>query len=246
MDSNRKAHKRAIVLAIVASAVGGVFVPVDPAQATDPNGDLVYPPSATIAGQTYEQWAATWWQYIFSIPNPANPTNDTSGALCDVAQRGPVWFLAGSPSQHAVSRTCTIHAQGRPIFFPIINLECSTQDLPAQQYPDGFHCTDGGTCSTCAGLWGQQLDPSQLKASVDGHDLTALYTYLAQSAPFQFQMPANNVLGTGRSGAGTSVTSGYWLMLKPLSPGHHTVHFEGGLYGNVFHVNVTYELNVVP
>ena len=47
-------------------------------------------------GQTYEQWAADWWQWVFSVPVKSNPTLDETGkhaarfAPPPVAGRGPV------------------------------------------------------------------------------------------------------------------------------------------------------------
>jgi hypothetical protein len=117
--------------------------------------------------------------------------------------------------------------------------------LPAVPFPDGFRCTDDSSCTTCATLWGERLDPGSLVVTVDGHDVTALNTFHFRSAPFKFQIPKNNILGTGEAGSGTSVTDGYWLMLKPLEPGHHVIHFKGALYPAFgFGVDVTYELTV--
>lgn len=246
---NRNLRERSGICALaVACVVLSMSVASETVQAGDDDNDrgLVFPPGAKISGSTYREWTAKWWQYIFPIPSPANPTNDTAGNFCDVAQRGPVWFLAGSGSGVPVTRTCTIHAREKPIFFPIINVECSTQDQPPVSYPNGFHCTDGSSCTTCATLWGALLDSNSLKATVDGQEVTALNKFHFQSPPFEFRLPGNNILGTGRPGAGTSVSDGYWLMLKPLRPGHHTLHFEGALPSASFTVNVTYELTVAP
>jgi hypothetical protein len=37
------------------------------------------------------------------------------------------------------------------------------------------------------------------------------------------------------------VSDGYWVAVKPLSPGMHVIHFEGGGWQNV-----TYYLTVTP
>ncbi|SAK66183.1 hypothetical protein AWB78_02388 [Caballeronia calidae] len=244
MKSNRKARKGTVALAIIASACAAVFVPSGTALATDGNGALVYPPSSTIAGKTYAEWSAKWWQYVFPIPYKSNPTIDTTGAYCDVAQRGPVWFLAGGPNG-PVTRRCTIYAQDKPIFFPIINVECSTQDVPQLTYPNGFYCTDGDSCKNCAQYWGGLVTTTSLTATVDGHDVTGLEHFRFTSAPFKFEIPKNNILDpTGAAGTGLSVSDGYWLMLKPLAPGHHTLHFHGEIPSLSFTVDVTYDLVV--
>ena len=52
-----------------------------------------------------------------------------------------------------------------------------------------------------------------------------------------------------------SVADGYWLMLNPLTPGSHTIHFTGGLtlstakgdpFDFDFRLDITYNLTVVP
>jgi hypothetical protein len=239
--------------AVAAVSLFSIIAAPSYVMADDDQSELVYPPRAVIAGRTYSDWTARWWQYIFPIPAEVNPTNDTSGTFCNVAQRGPVWFLAGINSGGPVKRSCTIPAAGKPIFFPIINAECSTQDVPALQYPKGFRCTavDGKDqdCGTCATLWREQIDPTSLKVTVDGHDVPALSTFRFQSPLFPFHIPKNNILVTGAPGTGFSVTDGYWLMLKPLQPGHHSVQFAGAYYpspnpGMGFNLNVTYELTV--
>jgi hypothetical protein len=37
---------------------------------------------------------------------------------------------------------------------------------------------------------------------------------------------------------------GYWLMLEPLAPGPHVLHFRGGFEAIQFSTDVTYVLNV--
>jgi hypothetical protein len=49
-----------------------------------------------------------------------------------------------------------------------------------------------------------------------------------QSPFFEFIMPGqDNVLGLPGVTAGSSVADGYWLILEPLAPGDHVLHFEG-------------------
>lgn len=48
------------------------------------------------------------------------------------------------------------------------------------------------------------------------------------------------VTGTPQVG----VADGYWIMLRPLSPGPHTLHFRGAFTG--FATEVTYHLTVGP
>ena len=87
---------------------------------------LAYPPNAKVAGKTYGEWAAAWWQWAFSIPAADHPLlvdSLAAGDRCDVDQPKQVFFLGGvfNVSGEA-ERSCTIRP-GTTLFFPIFNFE---------------------------------------------------------------------------------------------------------------------------
>jgi len=66
-----------------------------------------------------------------------------------------------------------------------------------------------------------------------------LTAYRAQAPKFSITTPAHNILGVpwpgiGPFGTGIADTyypngsDGYWVMLTPLAPGLHTIHFTSG------------------
>src|SRR5690349_20909613 len=71
---------------------------------------IAYPPNAKIAGKTYGEWAAAWWQWAFSIPAAENPllVDTPDKDRCDIDQPKQVFFLGGvfNKSGSAV-RSCT-------------------------------------------------------------------------------------------------------------------------------------------
>src|SRR5438067_362973 len=78
---------------------------------------VVVPPDQTVAGETYGEWSAEWWQWAFSLPVDQHPLFDT--ADCSEGQSGPVWFLGGTfvatdlgsgVFLGQADRTCTIPA----------------------------------------------------------------------------------------------------------------------------------------
>ncbi len=73
-----------------------------------------------VSNEQLPQLTAQWQQWALSLPNDVNPLVDTTGALCGVGQRGPVWFLAGTFFGGTVIRTCTV-PEGTTLFFPVIN-----------------------------------------------------------------------------------------------------------------------------
>jgi hypothetical protein len=43
-----------------------------------------------------------------------------------------------------------------------------------------------------------------------------------------------------------AVDDGYYLMLKPLSPGKHLLHFHGSIPSFNFTLDITYQLTISP
>ncbi len=201
----------------------------------------VFPPNAIVFGKTYGEWSAEWWQWDFSIRVPSNPTFDSTGRNCDVQQSPPVFFLAGIATGEPVTRECTVPSD-TPLFFPIINAECSNVE------PAPFFGSTDAERLACARAIIDDVGISTLKATIDGVDVPALRRFRVPSPPFDFTMPAgNNILGLPRVTSGRSESDGYWLMLEPLSPGTHVIHFEGTAVfgpGASFSQDVTYNLTV--
>jgi hypothetical protein len=88
-----------------------------------------------------------------------------------------------------------------------------------------------------------------LKLSVDGKNLSELLRSThVQSSYFDFTMPAtDNILGLDGVTSGSSVSDGYLVMLKPLSPGYHVIHmFDSFASGPAAGLSseVTYKLTV--
>jgi hypothetical protein len=69
------------------------------------------------------------------------------------------------------------------------------------------------------------------QASVDGMIFQVLQTYRVQSPPFNFTFPKDNIFGAP-AGPTQSVSDGIFLLLQPLSPRNHTVHFTGVVLAN--------------
>jgi len=240
---NKKYWQSVIVIGIVL----GLMVTATTAFAQDPKPG-VFPPDEVVSGMTYGDWSAAWWQYVFSIPAPNNPLNDMTGQNCDLQQSsGPLFFLGGS-WVGTVKRKCTVPA-GKAIFFPIINVECSSVE------PTPFYCNDEAKCRACAGAFADGIDTSTLEATIDEVEVDALSSFRVQSPVFDFTLAKdtdkNNILGVPPGkGKGFSVSDGYWLMLAPLSPGpgNHVIHFAGacraGSLCEGFSQDVTYELTV--
>ena len=85
--------------------------------------NLVISAQAADVSKPNKQLTAKWWEWALAIPPNVNPLADETGENCDVDQKGPVWYLAGTTGG-SVERDCII-PQGKAILFPIINVFCS-------------------------------------------------------------------------------------------------------------------------
>lgn len=223
---------------------------------------FIVPPdqAASVTGQTYGAWSVAWWQYMLKMPfgqGLLNPTFYSDGTNCNAKQSGAVWYLTEPASGGVATEQCTVPA-GLFIFIPILNAECSTYEQPAGVYPSspfGPGCTDEASCSACAKTVADLINTGSLNASVDGIPVTGLQSssslFRTQSQSptfFQFSVPANNFFATEGlkgGGSGMSVSDGYWLMVRPLTPGkQHTIHVEGSFNKFKFGENVTYTITV--
>jgi hypothetical protein len=228
------------VLVMAGLIVGLSIVPQPGAFAADQQVD-VFPPEENVFGLSYGDWSAAWWQYVLSIPADTNPIFDTTGNNCDIEQsESPVFFLVGAGTE-PVTRTCTVPS-GRALFFPIINVECSNVEPPP------FFGETAQELRECVAELVNGVGVETLQVVVDGKQVQNLEDFRVQSPLFDFILPpGDNFLGLPDVTSGSAVSDGYWLMLKPLSPGNHVIHWEGAFVsgpGAGFSQNVTYNLIV--
>jgi hypothetical protein len=201
----------------------------------------VFASSETVEGKTIGDWTTIWWQHVLDFDCASNPLNDQTGANTGVNQSEPVYFLFGMPGG-TVNRTATVPA-GKPILFPMVNCywqnPCSTPlgDNPAQGQTMEEFLTD-----VCAYF----MDTAEnLSCTLDGNELTDLEKYRVTSDLFYYtgNIDLASCFDNCINGASQpAVADGYWIILKPLSKGSHSLHFTGGFPG--FIVEVNYTLNV--
>lgn len=217
----------------------------DPAQvfhkaATQGNANPRVVPNS---GGRYGDLAAQWWQWAFSFPLAQIPFFNTGG-IVDVSegQIGRVWFLAGANGGLLGPRMATVPT-GVQIFLPMANL---INDYPCPpQF--GFEPNPGESIEHFLQRTANDFFPAlaDLFAEIDGEPLQNLQSYRAMSSLFTFtadpavaQVLDPCVTGTPQPG----VAVGYWLLLAPLPPGTHTLHFGSPAWGQ----DVTYVLDVKP
>jgi hypothetical protein len=205
----------------------------------------VMPRDSKYLGKTYEQWSVKWWQWVLAIPAKDNPLNDKTGKLTNEAQSGDVWFLAGS---WVGTTDLTINVPvGKALFLPVINVEGSKIE--------GLGNTQKEMRDYSTGIIDKVVDK---EATIDGNNVN-LENYRVRSTLFVFKLPfKNNVLTA--SGEKTpsgelvsvppysspAVSEGYWILVKPLPEGTHTIHIYGKiqLSPEPFESEMTYHITV--
>ena len=195
-------------------------------------------------GNSYGEWSARWMQWFFSIPQGTNPALDPTGAFCAQGQTGKVWFLAGSLLNGSFTRTCTV-PPGTALFLPITNGVFGAAVFDCDPTNPGVPC-DVTTLRAAADA---AMDPKNLdlKASIDGVPIGNLLDYRVQSPVFAVTLPNDNIVGIPSGTYSPMVSDGYWLLIAPLPPGNHTIHFSSTITGGPFNgsqTDVTYDLTV--
>ena len=193
--------------------------------------------SVLLAGTT-----AQWWQYALSIPTSVNPLLDPTGADCMVGQRDPIWFLAGIFPGGTATRTCAVPA-GEWLFFPVINsVQINAPGVCGQ--------TDSLNATQLRSLAAPLIDSAtNMYVKVDGKSVKSLIRI--KSDVFATTFPADNIFNNPCGGPGTvpagiystSVDDGYYVLLKPLNSGSHTLHVHAESTGG-FQLDVIYHLIV--
>jgi hypothetical protein len=177
--------------------------------------DFLLPPKSSVEGRSASQLAADWWQWAMSAPREESPIGDMTGAKCTYGQEGPVWFLAGGFGSSKIRRACSIPA-GKTLFFPVINMVYWPRRGDAAY-----------TCPQAKAAAALNNDTAlDLFAEIDGVAVEGIAQYRFSSEEC-FDIYARVPPERGPYKAYPAATDGYWLMVKPLSAGRHTLKFGG-------------------
>jgi len=222
---------RASIL-LVSSILGGSLSGRSIAQAQDCKLQIL-PPHAEVGGRPLGDWGAAWWQWVLNVPKDRNPITDTTGEFAHEGQAGDVFFLGGNfggKSDRQVTIPC-----GKRLFFPFLNV---VGWVPAD-------CVD---CDGCRTVVRQYMDGATLiECEIDGAAVENLGDHREESVCFPLTVPPENVFGLPPGVFEPAIADGFYLMLEPLCPGKHTLHFRGRIgpaADPTFELEVTYDLTV--
>ncbi|HEX5758622.1 MAG TPA: hypothetical protein VF121_05470 [Thermoanaerobaculia bacterium] len=220
MKLNSKFRQSAVVVMVLLVA----------AAASADASSKVVEPGQKFGGKSYNELASEWTNWLVAEPFATNPALDPDGRFCDLNQQGNVWFLA-STFGGVVDRTCEIPA-GKAIFLSLGGVFVSF----APEFPSA-----GDPCSQMATAVEQvrcdvnndvPVAPAiSFVVTLDGEPIEDLLAYRAQSQPegYTLEVPDPSFLtdlGLDAGDRTPAVADGYFLYLKPLSQGQHTLNFR--------------------
>jgi hypothetical protein len=193
----------------------------------------------------FKKLSAEWWQWALSIPTAENPLLDTTGEKCVVGQRGSTWFLAGIFGGGTVERTCSV-PEDTILFFPVANSVFFDTPNVCGQGPEHIPVEE------LRALAADFIDDvTNLSVEVDGQPIA--HVKRVQSKVFEVALPEENIFDAPCEGLGgvpagiysPAVDDGFYVRLKSLPVGDHTLHFHAENPSAGFSLDVTYNLTVV-
>jgi len=213
----------------------------------------VLPPSSLPYGHSYQEWSAKWWQFFYGQSTNKMEALGSPG-ICE----GPdsrVLFLNGAPTSTTETKQATILAD-TPLFLailaftadntacPITSFTSNSADVLAAEAVAGWN--SAATLTTCT------IDG----VAVPGLENPTNTIYNVVSVPFSYTTAEkDNIVAVSEGepclpGGLTvypAVADGVYLMLSPLSPGKHTIHFvgEAGPGGSFLKIDITYDITVL-
>jgi hypothetical protein len=149
-----------------------------------------------------------------------------TGADCSRGQSGRVWFLgATNAGGMPIEMNCRIPA-GTYLFLLVFNVEAATIEGDGATEAEQRRAARAGAAGI-RDLW----------AEIDGVRVVGVEGYREESPWFVYgPLPAGNVVqelfrvpGAAEGSTSTAVDAGYYLMIKPLPEGEHTVRVHGAM-----------------
>ncbi|HEX7186453.1 MAG TPA: hypothetical protein VF756_31825 [Thermoanaerobaculia bacterium] len=193
-------------------------------------GNRVVEPGQEFSGKSYNELAGEWTNWLVVEPIATNPAFDPDGRFCDRNQQGNVWFLA-STFGGVVDRTCEV-PEGKAIFLSLGGVFASfAPEFPAADDPCSQMATDLEKVRCDVNNDVPVAPGISFEVTLDGEPVEDLFAFRTQSQPggFTLRVPDPSFLtdlGLTPGDRSPAVADGYFLFLKPLSPGEHTLNLR--------------------
>lgn len=206
----------------------------------------IVPRGQKIDGRTYVEWAEAWWQWLVAFPPDENPVLDPTGQYAGQGQSlpsyaGPMYFLTGTFGGEPVVRGITIK-RDKYILVPIVNTWWD--QYPGLWNPLGL--PDPLSIEDLRAICAYFMDQAIVTCTIDGRDVWRPERFRFKTSVFSLTFDPDFAAWYeyGTPYLRTAVGDGYFLILSPLAPGQHVIHFTGEIPEFQFKVDVTYNITV--
>jgi hypothetical protein len=181
-------------------------------------------------GKPLDEWAKSYWQWSLTIPYEI-PKDETGLDKCIVGHdpQGRMQFLLNSYEKTYATK-CTISSQ-KPILIPLLIGECDSSIVDDPRVKTG-RIEDLWECAKDVDeefyLWDVILDDKVLFRKSGTSEVNPELKekiLVRNSSPFMLNFSAANLYDVPE-GSYRAVVDGYYLIIKPLLPGEHTLKYK--------------------
>ena len=203
-------------------------------------------------GKPYEQWIQDWWRWNAAIPGDAETTfAGVKEDGCLINNEGPVAMLMDPAIGGVHHQYCEI-SSNQGILIPAWSALCSGAIK-------GYENASFKHLSECArqynlgkvtvNAWVDRKPLAQVKAE-DYKTINLINASELYSKGFNITIPADSNLAADYPGTHLGAAHGWYIFLKPLPVGEHTVRYVNDVRettlgaGNTNNADITYSLAV--
>jgi hypothetical protein len=203
-------------------------------------------------GKPYEDWIHDWWRWNAAIPS--DPVTTFAGVKenrCFINKEGPVAMLIDPAVGGQHHQRCEI-SSNQGILISAWSGECdgSVKGYENATFKELSKCArDLDLGKVTVNAWVDNKPIAQVEAedykTINLINATELYT-----KAFNITSPANSQLQVDYPGTYPGAVHGWFIFLKPLPVGEHTVRYVNDVRpttlgsGNTNNADITYSLNV--
>ena len=214
----------------------------------------VYSKNESPLGTTHEDWVAKWWNW--SYPIGIDPETNTFTGLkengCLMNKENSMVMLVDTSAGGKWTQQCKI-SQGNGILIPIWTGECNKAEKECQTY--SFEQLKKAARGYDLGKIKGEVKVDNIPiAKLDVADYTTNTNENVSEVftkEFNATIPEAGHIPSEKSGIFPAAAHGWFVFLKPLAPGNHTVYYQNSvepttLSGaeNVNSAQMTYHLKV--
>ncbi|MGV8106923.1 MAG: hypothetical protein ACP5OH_04030 [Nitrososphaerota archaeon] len=203
-------------------------------------------------GKPYEDWVQDWWRWNAAIPG--DPETTFAGVKengCLINKEGPVAMLMDPAIGGVHHQICEI-SPNQGILIPAWSALCSgaVKGSENKSFKELSECArQYNLGKVTVKAWVDNKSIAQVNAE-DYKTINLINATELYSKGFNITIPADSNLAVDYPGNHLGAAHGWYMLLKPLPVGEHTVRYVNDVRettlgaGNTNHADITYSLKV--